>query len=422
MTSVLVSRSANRVRMRSRSSEARRSPSRLACPRTMSWSPIPGAGPRDEAGFDQASGDIVQLLAGVAPRRLDFRRHLGEGAAANAGAEKIAGLDEGRSRHAGRSRDHAILDRAVLGDQDRQRPAGFQAHELDMLQPRVDLAGQHHAGAAGQFREQARRLGERAFEPASLRRRPHLAVDARPLLAPEIAEFEQRVDEQSQALLRRQAPGAGVRGVDEPELFEILHHIANRRRRKRNRQHARQDAGSRPARRWTDRSRRCCGKFRARVRSASPARSNSAGRSAGADMTQEWPELASCARRRRCRAGIEMRRSDLPNMARKRNAKRGASVGRGVANGRANSHRPARHPRGRARLLRSRRILSRRPRRHERRPDRSDRVPAGSGRGDDGADRGAAHRTAGDLLRHPRPRRDQRRAWRAYRRARFARR
>ena len=109
-----------------------------------------------------------------------------------------------------------------------------------MLQPRVGLAGQHHAGAAGQFREQARGLGKRAFEPASFRRRPHLAVDARPLLAPEVAEFEQRVDEQPETLLGRQAPGARVRGVDEPELLEILHHIANRGRRKRDRQQARQ--------------------------------------------------------------------------------------------------------------------------------------------------------------------------------------
>ena len=204
--------------------------------------------------------------ARLAARGLDFRRHFGERAAANAGVEKVAGLDQRRSGHAGRRRDHPILDRAVLGDQDRQRPGGLQTNEFDMLQPRVGLAGQHHAGAACQFRQEARGLGERAFEPALLRRRPHLAVDARPLLASQIAELEQRVDEQPQALLRRQAPGAGVRSVDEAELLEILHHIANRGRRQRHRQAGATDAGSRQARRSRDRSRRCCGRSRANAR------------------------------------------------------------------------------------------------------------------------------------------------------------
>ena len=98
---------------------------------------------------------------------------------------------------------------------------------------------------------------------------------------------------------------------------------------------------------------------------------------------------------------------------------RGQAVGRSFADGRTDSHRPARHAGGRARLLRSRRILPRRPRRHEQFPDRRDRVPAGSGRGDDGVDRGAPYRAAGHLLRDARPRRDQRGAWGPYRRARF---
>ena len=217
----------------------------MACPRTINWSPESASpGPRDEAGFHQAGGDLVELLARFAARDLDFRRHLRQGAAANASIKKVAGLDKGRSGHARRRRDHPVLDRAVLGDQDRQRPGSLETHEFDVLQTRIGLARQHHARAASEFGQQARRLGERAFEPAFLRRRPHLAIDARALLASQIPELEQRVDEQPQALLGRHAPGAGVRGVDEPELLEVLHHVANRGRRQRHRQQARQMPGA----------------------------------------------------------------------------------------------------------------------------------------------------------------------------------
>ena len=53
------------------------------------------------------------------------------------------------------------------------------------------------------------------------------------------------------------------------------------------------------------------------------------------------------------------------------------------------------------------------------RADRTHRLPPGGGRRDHGADRGAAHRTAWNLLRHARPRRDQRRARASHRRARL---
>ena len=157
---------------------------------------------------------------------------------------KLLGLDKRRSGHARRRCDHAVLDRAVLGDQDRQRTGRLETHEFDMLEPRVGLVRQHDARAASQFGQQAGRLGERAFEPASLRRRPHLVIDTRPLLAAQIPELEQRVDEQPQALLGRQTPGAGVWSIDEPELLEVLHHVANRGRRQRHRQHARQVPGA----------------------------------------------------------------------------------------------------------------------------------------------------------------------------------
>ena len=89
------------------------------------------------------------------------------------------------------------------------------------------------------------------------------------------------------------------------------------------------------------------------------------------------------------------------------------------ANRRTNSRRSTRRARGRARLLRARRILSRRSRCAARRRHRGDGLPAGGRRGDHGADRRAADGPAGHLLRDARPRRDERRARRPYRRARF---
>ena len=119
---------------------------------------------------------------------------------------------------------------------------GLEPHEFDLLQPDVVLGRQHDAGAAGQIGEQARRLRQRALEAAFVRGGADLIVDPRALLAREAAEFEQRVDIEAQAELGRQPPRAGVRGVDQPEFLEILHDVADRGRRQRNRQQAREHA------------------------------------------------------------------------------------------------------------------------------------------------------------------------------------
>ena len=68
-------------------------------------------------------------------------------------------------------------------------------------------------------------------------------------------------------------PGAGVRRVDQAQLFEILHHVAHGGRRKRDRQQAgemtRPDGlAGRP-----DRNRRCAGICRANAHPDSPRRS-----------------------------------------------------------------------------------------------------------------------------------------------------
>ena len=40
----------------------------------------------------------------------------------------------------------------TLSDEDRQGPGRFEAHELDVLQACVGVAGQHHAGPASHLR------------------------------------------------------------------------------------------------------------------------------------------------------------------------------------------------------------------------------------------------------------------------------
>ena len=232
--------------MRSMSSVARTSPSRFAWPRTINWSRALRRRRTTRPGRRRPGGRRCRRAPG-APRAAQLRFPPSPPTSVRPRTRALRKLLASTSAEAGmpgRRRDHAVLDRAVLGDQDRQRLGRLQAHEFDMLEPRVDLARQHHARAAREFGQEARRFGERALESAALRRRPHLAVDARALLAPQIAELEQRVDEQPQALLGRQAPGARVRGVDETELLEVLHHVAHRGRRQRHRQHARQVPGA----------------------------------------------------------------------------------------------------------------------------------------------------------------------------------
>ena len=58
----------------------------------------------------------------------------------------------------------------------------------------------------------------------------------------QVAKLEQPVHEQAQPRLGRQPPGRGVRRVEQPRLFEIGHHVADRRRRQVLAQQPRQRA------------------------------------------------------------------------------------------------------------------------------------------------------------------------------------
>ena len=152
-------------------------------------------------------------------------------AAADAFVEIIGRLDQRRGRQIARYRQHAVFDRAVLGDEDRQHALGLQPHEVDLLEPRVGFADRHDAGDAGEAGQQAGRLGQHAFEIMVARGGGDLGVDACALVLLDIADLQQRIDEEAQADLGRQPPGADMRRVDEAEFLEILHHIAHRGRR-----------------------------------------------------------------------------------------------------------------------------------------------------------------------------------------------
>jgi hypothetical protein len=57
-----------------------------------------------------------------------------------------------------------------------------------------------------------------------------LLVDALALLLGEVADLHERVDEEAQAQLGRQASGAGVGRIDQPHILQVGHDVADRSR------------------------------------------------------------------------------------------------------------------------------------------------------------------------------------------------
>ena len=68
---------------------------------------------------------------------------------------------------------------------------------------------------------------------------PLALLDRLPLGFAEIANLHQGIDKKSQSEFRRQPASRCVRGIDQTELFQIRHHVADRGRRQRNRDQAR---------------------------------------------------------------------------------------------------------------------------------------------------------------------------------------
>jgi len=101
------------------------------------------------------------------------------------------------------------------------------------------LNGSRHRRRARQPRQPCQRFAQCRLDRLRLADRSKLALDRLPLRLGEIADLHQRVDEEPQAQFGRQSSGRGMRRVDQPERFEIRHHIAHRGRRQRHRDQAR---------------------------------------------------------------------------------------------------------------------------------------------------------------------------------------
>jgi hypothetical protein len=234
ITSVCVSRSAKSRRMRSRSSTALRSSSRLAWPRTISWRasgrPPEVATPastsravmrRARAPFGAARLDLGLDLAQVRPRMRALRKlpasisaEGGRPAAGRAaGSRPSRRRDEHHERRVGSSRTNSTCF-----------SRGFDLPVATTPAPRETPESSDDASASAVssvWPVAAARIC------ASMRSRSSAA---------RIADLEQRVDEEAQARLGRQPPGAGVRRVDQPREFEVRHDVAHARRRQRHRQ------------------------------------------------------------------------------------------------------------------------------------------------------------------------------------------
>ncbi len=99
-------------------------------------------------------------------------------------------------RHAFRQLDQAVLNRTVLGNEDRQCLARVEADELDLFQP-FDLGvREHHAGAAGKPRECFPGFAENGFEVPRAAS-SDLRFDPRFFFTGKVANLQQRIDEQA---------------------------------------------------------------------------------------------------------------------------------------------------------------------------------------------------------------------------------
>src|SRR6478609_8932949 len=68
----------------------------------------------------------------------------------------------------------------------------------------------------------------------------HLGLDRAPILFRQVADLHQSVDEETEAQLGWKPARRSVGREDEPELFQVRHHVADGGRRQRYRQQARQ--------------------------------------------------------------------------------------------------------------------------------------------------------------------------------------
>ena len=167
---------------------------------------------------------------------LDEAAHLAERAPGDPGVEVVGRLRQRGGRQAGRQLEQPVLDRAVLRHEDDERAAGIEPHELDVPEAGIGLGGHHDASAPRDARQQDGGHRQGGHESAQGGGVAHLRLDAQAHVPVDVADLHQRVDEEAQALMRGQPPGAGMRGEDEPGLLELGHDGADRCRREGDRE------------------------------------------------------------------------------------------------------------------------------------------------------------------------------------------
>src|SRR5690606_20926796 len=78
------------------------------------------------------------------------------------------------------------------------------------------------------------------LQRSALARYLDLRFDPAPLLVRQVSQFHEGIDKEAQTLLRWQAARRDVRRIDQAQLLQIAHHIADGSRRERRRQKTRE--------------------------------------------------------------------------------------------------------------------------------------------------------------------------------------
>ena len=170
------------------------------------------ATPRGQTFLDETGGGRVELAAGAGQFGGDLGLGLCQGPSAQPSIEKVGGFLERGRRYSCSAPHQPIFHLTVLKDHDRQGLVGGQRHELHMFDPRVP-DGRRPRGPAPPARPERIAL---ASLSASSKERPWADSRASIVLAivlADITDLQQPVDEEAQARMRRQPPGADMRRV-----------------------------------------------------------------------------------------------------------------------------------------------------------------------------------------------------------------
>ncbi|MNV67988.1 hypothetical protein D3C71_1608140 [compost metagenome] len=136
--------------------------------------------------------------------------------------EEIAGFQQFGFGVVALYEQNTVLDVAVRRDDDQQHALVGQTDEFNLAKHLGALGRQHHAGKLRQVRQQG---GGRIDGTGRFRGRQHLADVVRLQLI--LLNGQQGIDEHAIAPRRGNAAGGGVRAMDQPQLFQIRHDIAD---------------------------------------------------------------------------------------------------------------------------------------------------------------------------------------------------